>query len=203
ETLSCLVFASFCPVLRNLTLDPVTFPSLMGFLALIFYTVTLMPTMMKVNFPQTQKMSVVQKLLKHRRSIGLISFFLSAIHGYPYLNQRDLDLLDLETPWVYIQGVVCFLILILMTITSNTWSMKLLKKNWKKLHQLTYLVIFVLIWHVWDKMSGHWTYITPISLAILTGTAILFMSRMRIEEQNQQQEAQKKEAVAITTSSSK
>ncbi|KAM3091115.1 ferric reductase-like transmembrane domain-containing protein [Phormidesmis sp. 146-12] len=175
----------------------------MGFLALIFYTVTLMPTMMKVNFPQTQKMSVVQKLLKHRRSIGLISFFLSAIHGYPYLNQRDLDLLDLETPWVYIQGVVCFLILILMTITSNTWSMKLLKKNWKKLHQLTYLVIFVLIWHVWDKMSGHWTYITPISLAILTGTAILFMSRMRIEEQNQQQEAQKKEAVAITTSSSK
>jgi methionine sulfoxide reductase heme-binding subunit len=165
----------------NLTLDSVPFPNLMGFLALIVYLVTLLPTLLKINFPATQK---------------------TGIHGYPYINQRDFDLLDLETPWVYIQGVVSFLILVLMAITSNDWSMKRLKKKWKKLHQLTYLVIFVLIWHIWDKMSGHWTYVTPIGLIVSMGIAILLMMRVQIEHQNEQQRIQKKEASAMLISSS-
>lgn len=168
----------------NLTLDSAPFLNLIGFLALLFYSATLMGSILKINFPETQKTGIPQKLMKHRRLIGLLTFFLSAIHGYPYFKQRDIDLFAPETSWVYIQGVVSFLILLLLAITSNNWSRKLLKKNWKKLHQLTYLVIFLLIWHVWEKMSGHWTYLTPIGLVAITGTAGLLIKRMQIEHEN-------------------
>jgi sulfoxide reductase heme-binding subunit YedZ len=53
-----------------------------------------------------------------------------------------------------------------LAITSNDWSVKKLKKNWKKLHQLTYLVIFLLPWHILDKMSANWSYITPLSVLL-------------------------------------
>nr|CAA04999.1 hypothetical protein [Nostoc sp. PCC 7120 = FACHB-418] len=43
--------------------------------------------------------------------------------------------------------------------------------------------MFILTWHIWDKMSGHWTYLTPISIVIIAGITVLFMLRMWMEHQ--------------------
>lgn len=47
--------------------------------------------------------------------------------------------------------------------------------------------MFLLIWHIWDKMSGHWTYLTPIGLVIISGITALFLVKLGIEHQNKQQ----------------
>jgi methionine sulfoxide reductase heme-binding subunit len=148
---------------------------ILGFLALICYILTLLPTILRVAFPQTKDIGIPQVLLKHRRSIGILAFVFTVFHGFPLIKQRNIDLLDLKTSWIYIQGVVTFIIFAILTITSNDWSVKRLKKNWKTLHQLTYFAMFLLTWHIWDKMSGHWTYLTPIGLTSISVVSVLFL----------------------------
>ena len=89
----------------------------------------------------------------------------------------NLNLWEPQTYIKYFQGFFTLIIFTLLAITSNDQSVKNLKSNWKKLHQLTYLAIFILPWHILDKMSGHWTYITPIAVLLTTGIATLFIVR--------------------------
>ena len=108
------------------------------------------------------------------------------------VKKRNFDPFDLKTYWIYSQGVITFTIFTLLAITSNNCSMKILKKNWKRLHQLTYLAMFLLNWHIWDKMSGHWTSLTPIGILATTGISILFLFRLLIEHQNNKQNTKDK-----------
>lgn len=102
-------------------------------------------------------------------------------------TRRELDLLDIQTYWIYCQGIFTFIIFMILAMTSNDWSVKKLKRNWKKLHQLTYLAMFLLLWHIIDKMWGHWTWLTPPSLLITGTVTLLFLIRM-IREQSEQLE---------------
>lgn len=45
------------------------------------------------------------------------------------------------------------------------------------MHQLTYIAIFLLPWHILDKMGMHWTRLTPIEVLITIVTLILFIQR--------------------------
>ncbi|MHC0067433.1 ferric reductase-like transmembrane domain-containing protein [Nostoc sp. UIC 10890] len=120
--------------------------------------------------------------------------FFALIHGFLLVKKRNFDAFDLKTYWIYSQGTITFIIFTLLAITSNNWSIKKLKKNWKKLHQLTYLAMFLLTWHIWDKMSGHWTYLTPIGIVATTGIIVLFLIRLWIESQNKQQKPKGKKS---------
>lgn len=170
-----------------LAMDSFPLPNLLGFLALVTYIVTLLPTILRIVFPQTKETGIPQWLLKRRRIIGIIAFFLALAHGYLLVKKRQLDFLDPKTFWIYVQGISTFTIFTILAITSNNWSVKKLKKNWKQLHKLTYLAMFLLTWHVGDKMAGHWTYLTPIGIVSIIGITVLFIIRLRIERQNQQQ----------------
>ncbi|HEY9813316.1 MAG TPA: iron reductase, partial [Candidatus Sericytochromatia bacterium] len=81
---------------------------------------------------------------------------------------------------------------------SNDWSVKKLKKNWKRLHQLTYCAMFLLAWHIWDKMSEHWSLITPLGILALAATIILFLKRRWIEWQQQKAKEQKSQPAQQT-----
>jgi methionine sulfoxide reductase heme-binding subunit len=181
-----------------------------GLAALICYALTLLPTILKILFRegltpasnagacpkgyrsaytprQTKTTAIYKWLLQNRRQIGVLCFFLTAIHGYPYLHKRNLDVNDAMTYLIYIQGVSAFVVLLILAVTSNNWSVKKLKQNWKHLHKLSYTLIFMLTWHIWDKMSGHWTYLTPVSLVIMAVIAILFSIRVYREYTAQRQ----------------
>ncbi len=168
-------------------MDESPLANILGFLSLASYIATLTPTILRIILPQTKETGIPQWLLKRRRTIGIIAFFLALGHAFLMVQKRNFDFFDIKTFWIYIQGVSTFIIFTLLTITSNNWSVKKLKKNWKQLHKLTYVAMVILIWHIWDKMSGHWTYLTPISLVATTMITVLFMIRLWIEHQDKQQ----------------
>ena len=169
-------------------LDNVTLPNFLGFLALIAYILTLLPTILRVVFPQTKKAKIIQKLFKYRRHIGVASFWFTLGHAFPLVIQRNFDFFDIETYWQYVTGVSSFVIFTLLTITSNDWSVKNLgAKSWKRLHELTYLAMFILILHIWHTMSGDWSYLTPAGILGITGISVLFITRKWIERRDKQQ----------------
>lgn len=179
--------------LSTMDLDTFSQASLLGFAALTAYILTLLPTNLIIVFPITKKTGFPQWLLKYRRAIGLLSFFLAVLHGFIFFKQRSFDVFDLKTYFVYLPGVATFIILTFLAITSNDWSVKRLKKNWKKLQGLTYLAMFLVTAHIWQTMTGHWTYLTPVGIAGLTATIVLFLCRVLIQRQSRQQKNQPKE----------
>ncbi|MEH1919558.1 hypothetical protein [Nostoc sp.] len=52
--------------------------------------------------------------------------------------------------------------------------------------------MFLLTWHVWDKMLEHWSYLTAIGLVGIVTTTLLFLMRRWIEHRNKQQKAKEK-----------
>jgi sulfoxide reductase heme-binding subunit YedZ len=161
--------------------------NILGFIALLVYLITLLPSILKTVFPFTKESGIPQWLLKHRRLIGISAFLFALFHGFLIVKKRNLDFWDLKTFCVYIQGVSTFIIFTILAATSNNYSIKKLKKNWKKLHSLTYLAMFLLSWHIWDKMLWHWTYVTFLGFSANMIIIILFFLRLKINYQNQQQ----------------
>ncbi len=162
-------------------MDTVPLANLFGFFSLISYIATLIPSTFRIVFPQLKKSRSVIYLLRYRRQIGIVTFIFALVHGYLLVRKRNCDFYDWQTYWIYFQGVATFLIFALLAITSNNWSMRKLKRNWKKLHSLTYCVIFFLTWHVWDKMFDHWSVLTPLCLLGIITVGFLFMWRKIIE----------------------
>jgi methionine sulfoxide reductase heme-binding subunit len=182
---------------RMFTIDSVPLANGIGFLSLSAYTLTLLPTNIRFVLPQFKQADLPKWLLKNRRLIGITAFVLALWHGYLLAQKRDFDFLDFESYVIYVQGVSTFIILTLLAVTSNDWSVKRLKKNWKRLQRLTYVAMFLLTWHVWDKMAEHWSYLTPIGLMVIIITNLMFLRRRWLERQQEQEKANKKVAQPI------
>lgn len=82
-------------------------------------------------------------LLKFRRATGVTAFFYVFLHLLVWLV-LDVQLLDqiwadiLKRPYITI-GMVGFVLLLPLAVTSNNWSVRKLGPKWRKLHRLTYL----------------------------------------------------------------
>lgn len=107
-----------------------------GLLALQFVTVGLAVTPLRRRFGVN--------LLKFRRAIGVSAFFIVAAHLMVWLL---LDLQSLERIWAdilkrpYITiGMLAFLMMVPLGVTSNNWSVRKLGPMWRSLHKLTYVV---------------------------------------------------------------
>lgn len=169
-----LVLVSYpVSLLLTLFLNPAPLANILGVLSLFSYIATLLPGILKIVFPTTRKSKILTWLLKYRRHLGVSAFSLGLNHGVLLIIQNNLNLLDLQTYVHSFHGFSILLIFTLLAITSHDQAVKTLKTNWKKLHKLTYLVSLLLPFHILDKMSGHWTYLTPI--AVLSTTVIAFL----------------------------
>jgi sulfoxide reductase heme-binding subunit YedZ len=154
------------------------FGNIFGFLAAILYFATLLPSIIRVVFPKVFSHKYSRFLLKYRREIGVVAWIFGVAHGVFILLERNLNLLDLNVAKNFIQGLALITIFTILAITSNDYSVKHLKRNWKKLHRITYLGLLILPWHVLDKMSPKWSLTTPITLAL--SAVIIALSMVRI-----------------------
>lgn len=90
--------------------------------------------------------------LKIRRLLGLLCFFYACIHLSTYLWFDQF--FDWEEIWRDIvkrpfitAGMLGFVLLIPLALTSNKMMMRRLGKNWQKLHRLVYLIAVLAVLH--------------------------------------------------------
>ena len=156
--------------------------NILGFVSLLLYTVTLIPSILKTVFPVTKRNKILRWLFNNRRYLGVAAFSFGLSHGVLLILERNLSLSDLQTYIKHFHGISILFILTVLSFTSNDWSVKRLKSNWKKLHNSTYLLIFLLVWHILASMAKHWSYLTPFGVLIIVTTSVFFIKRKWIEQ---------------------
>ncbi|MBI3169776.1 MAG: sulfoxide reductase heme-binding subunit YedZ [Chloroflexi bacterium] len=97
------------------------------------------------------------ELLKRRRTLGLYTLMYATIHVLIFIN-LDYGLAwslivrtVFEKPYIIV-GALAFLLLIPLGVTSfDVWKVRL-GKNWKRLHQMVYLIAPLAVLHfIWSK----------------------------------------------------
>ena len=83
-------------------------------------------------------------LLKFRRAIGVTAFFMVAAHLSVWLfldvGQLDRMLADIvKRPYITI-GMVGFVLMLPLAVTSNNYAVRKMGPTWRRLHRLTYAV---------------------------------------------------------------
>ena len=116
------------------------------------------------------------ELVQVRRSIGLFAFFYGLLH---FLTWSVLDwffdvasMFDdvVKRPFITL-GMVTFLILLALAVTSNRASIRRLGKRWTTLHRLVYLAAITGLTHFWlvRKVVADELLVLIVTCAVLLG----------------------------------
>lgn len=120
-------------------------------------------------------------LMKHRRAIGVSAFFLVLVHLLVWLL---LDVQSLERIWAdilkrpYITiGMLAFVLMLPLGVTSNNWSVRKLGRLWRTIHKLTYGVAILGAIHYVMVVKGF--QIEPlVYLGVIGGLLMLRIRRL-------------------------
>jgi len=123
--------------------------------------------------------------ISFRRMLGLFVFFYASLHLLTYVGidyrfnlQPILDDV-LKKKYIFI-GFAAWVLLLPLAITSSQMMMKLLKKNWKKLHRLIYVIaIFGALHYIWLSKT---IFFRP--LVYLVIILVLLALRIKIKNRN-------------------
>ncbi len=116
-------------------------------------------------------------LIRYRRAIGLLAFYYAALHLTTYLVlDQGLDLAAIwadivKRPYITV-GMLAFIVLVPLAVTSNGPSIRRLGARWNKLHRLVYVAAaagalhFIMLVKVWP--------LEPLIYAALVAGLLLF-----------------------------
>ena len=121
-----------------------------------------------------RRLTGMAQLLRLRRMLGLFTFFYGVLHLSIYLwleqsfDWQEIWLDILERPFITI-GMLSFILLIPLAVTSTTAAMRKLGKNWLRLHKLIYPISLFAVLHFWwlVKADTREPFIYAVILAIL------------------------------------
>ncbi len=116
-----------------------------GIWALVFLLITLTMTPIRLITGQVWQIQL-------RRVLGLFMFFYACLHivTYVWLDFSliwDEMVVDIAKHPRILVGFAAFILAIPLAATSNSYMIKRLKTNWKKLHQLVYLIAILAVIH--------------------------------------------------------
>jgi len=174
-----LIFiASLWPILsigidifqNNLGANPVEFIERhFGKWTLIFLCLTLSMTPLR-------RITKINQWILYRRMLGLFVFFYASIHLICYIG------LDYQFAWIDIKndiikhryvlvGFLAWLLLLPLAITSSDKMIRKLKKNWKLLHRLIYVIAILgvlhFIWLVKKDITEPLIYAAIVSILLI------------------------------------
>lgn len=92
--------------------------------------------------------------IRVRRMLGLFAFFYGTLHLFTYLwldqffDWQEIGYDILDRPFITV-GMLGYLLLIPLAVTSTQRMMKRLGRDWKRLHRLAYLVPVLGVVHFW------------------------------------------------------
>jgi sulfoxide reductase heme-binding subunit YedZ len=127
-----------------------------------------------------------RELIKRRRALGLYAFLYATLHVIIFVN-LDYGLAwnlivqtIVEKPYIVV-GVLSFLMLIPLAFTSFDIWKKRLGRNWKRLHQLVYLIAPLAALHyAWGKKGDFFRLQGEIVLPLLYSLIIILLLIMRL-----------------------
>lgn len=126
------------------------------------------------------------QVLRLRRMSGLFAFFYATLHlcSYVVLDQffdwveiwRDI----LKRPFITV-GMLTFLLLLPLALTSFKLAMRKLGRNWSRLHKLVYPLTMLAVLHFWwladSKARTDMPLLYTVLLAILLGERLYQAAR--------------------------
>ncbi len=184
---------AFLPIIRlvwlgahdDLSANPVEFVERStGTWTLVFLLLSLAMTPIRLLTGQIWQIQL-------RRLLGLWMFAYACLHiaTYAWLDYGfywpDIVKDIIKHPYVIV-GFSAFVLTIPLAATSNLAMMKRLKGNWKKLHQLVYIIAILAILHFWWLVKKDVTepFYYAAVLALLLGVRLHFKYFRRIQPQN-------------------
>ncbi len=159
----------------NLGANPIEFiEHSTGTWALVFLLITLSMTPIRLLTGQVWQIQL-------RRVLGLFMFFYACLHiiTYVWLDfvfMWDELLIDVAKHPRILVGFAAFLLAIPLAATSNSYMIKRLKTNWKKLHQTVYLIAILAVVHFWMLVKKDLTepIYYAVMLIVLLGIRVYF-----------------------------
>ena len=164
----------------NLGANPIEFVEhSTGTWALVFLLTTLSMTPIRLLTGQLWQIQL-------RRLLGLFMFFYACLHitAYVWLDFNfiwDEIVKDVAKHPRILVGFAAFVLTIPLAATSNSYMIKRLKTNWKKLHQAVYLIGILAVLHFVLLVKKDLTeplYYAAV-LAVLLGIRLYFKYRVK------------------------
>ena len=138
---------------------------------------TLIFIFLTLSMTPLRKITKSLEWIKFRRMLGLFAFFYASVHMLSYVGldyRFDFEPLIndvLKKKFIFI-GFSAWLLLIPLAVTSSEKMVRLLKKNWKKIHRLIYIIgIFGVLHYIWLSKT---IFFKPLIFLILLIILLLF-----------------------------
>ena len=128
--------------------------------------------MIRIKANYGKRLSDWNWIIKLRRMLGVMSFFYVLLHFiiYFWLDQGASFLnafYDIKERNFIALGVAAFVLLIPLALTSTNKMMRLLRKCWRRLHRMVYIIALLSITHFWMLSKlGVYDYV-PYALIVL------------------------------------
>ena len=167
----------------NLGANPIEFVEhSTGTWALVALLVTLAMTPIRLLTGQVWQIQL-------RRLLGLFMFFYACLHiiTYVWLDfafiWQDITKDIVKHPRILV-GFAAFILTIPLAATSNSYMIKRLKTNWKKLHQSVYLIAILVVLHYLLLVKKDVTepLYYAVALVILLGIRVYFKYKPKLSK---------------------
>lgn len=122
----------------------------------------------------------------YRQLLGLYAFFYASLHVLVYLlvdhalawQVIGIDIIESQYIWF---GLLAFIIIFSLALTSPKYAKKRMGKNWKKLHRFIYLAAAAVIIHYYWQLKGNMAepLFYLVILCILLGFRVLVWFKNR------------------------
>ena len=143
---------------------------------------TLIFVLLTLSMTPLKKITNSLEWIKFRRMLGLFAFFYASVHMLSYVGldyRFDFEpLIDdvLKKKFIFI-GFSAWLLLIPLAITSSDKMVRILKKKWKKLHRLVYVIsIFGVLHFIWLSKT---IFFKPLIFLIILIILLLFRINLK------------------------
>lgn len=134
-------------------------------------------------FKNKMLLKALRLLILERRWLGISAGFYLTLHFVTYFAKEAFEasaLTQLFTKTYLVFAFLAYCLIVLLMLTSNDFSVRVLKhKNWKKMHQLVHLAFVILMGHVFLIEKGNLLLLAAMIFPILLLQAWRFGSYLK------------------------
>lgn len=141
---------------------------------------TLWLLLITLSCSPVKRRTPLNSVVRYRRMLGLFTFFYGSLHlGTYMIGWIELDwavfIEDLgKRPFIYL-GMIAWVGLLALAVTSPKAMVRQLKKNWKRLHRIVYGILVLAVIHFWmqTRVSSFEAWIYTLMAVVLLGERLL------------------------------